>query len=391
MKTIVILVFINVFFHSQYNAKAQQLEAIDIAEGMNKKGNLKLSDIAENIKYISLETGIENLISDADNIKFTEEFIFVKNINPFSLYVFNRSGKFIRQIGHKGHGPNEYNILSGFCIQGQNNNVYLYSTSPSKLLVYTIDGIFLKKYDCPIYQSQPFFDMEFFGPDKFIMLLSNYHGDTEFSYKIFSSKNELIKKAIKPIQFSTRGYFGNKFEFSYYTYNNRMYVKENLLNDTLYRVITTNEFQPTYIFKSGKYECPVEFRQNFIHFAQNKELKYILINKVFECKHYLLYSYSFNRKLYFDYYSKSLKKAFTFNSEGIPNDYDGGSDFYPIYQKNNEMIGIISSIDLIEKVFSEDFKNSTPKYPEKKKELEQLANRLNENDNPVLMLVKLKE
>ena len=40
---------------------------------------------------------------------------------------------------------------------------------------------------------------------------------------------------------------------------------------------------------------------------------------------------------------------------------------------------------------SEKFKNSTPLYPEKKKELEKLANRLNENDNPVLMLVKLKE
>ena len=32
-----------------------------------------------------------------------------------------------------------------------------------------------------------------------------------------------------------------------------------------------------------------------------------------------------------------------------------------------------------------------PKYPEKKKQLEKLANSLNENDNPVLMLVKLKE
>ena len=31
------------------------------------------------------------------------------------------------------------------------------------------------------------------------------------------------------------------------------------------------------------------------------------------------------------------------------------------------------------------------KYPEKKKQLEQLANSLDENDNPVLMLVKLKE
>ena len=39
---------------------------------------------------------------------------------------------------------------------------------------------------------------------------------------------------------------------------------------------------------------------------------------------------------------------------------------------------------------SEAFQSSTPKYPEKKKELERQANSLDENDNPVLMLVKLK-
>ncbi|MCF6357444.1 MAG: hypothetical protein L3J54_06505 [Draconibacterium sp.] len=48
-------------------------------------------------------------------------------------------------------------------------------------------------------------------------------------------------------------------------------------------------------------------------------------------------------------------------------------------------------MDLIEHVNSEAFKNSTPLYPEKKKALEKLANNLNENNNPVLMLVKLKE
>ena len=41
-------------------------------------------------------------------------------------------------------------------------------------------------------------------------------------------------------------------------------------------------------------------------------------------------------------------------------------------------------------VASETFKNSTPKYPEKKEELEKLAASLDENDNPVLILVKLK-
>ena len=43
------------------------------------------------------------------------------------------------------------------------------------------------------------------------------------------------------------------------------------------------------------------------------------------------------------------------------------------------------------RVASNEFKNSSPKYPEKKKELEKLANSLKETDNPVLMMVRLKK
>jgi len=36
------------------------------------------------------------------------------------------------------------------------------------------------------------------------------------------------------------------------------------------------------------------------------------------------------------------------------------------------------------------YKKSTPKFPEKKKELIEIANNLQDSDNPLLMLVKLK-
>jgi hypothetical protein len=55
------------------------------------------------------------------------------------------------------------------------------------------------------------------------------------------------------------------------------------------------------------------------------------------------------------------------------------------------LISWIDAIKLKAHVTSETFLNSTPKYPEKKKELEKLANSLKETDNPVLMLVKLKK
>jgi len=55
------------------------------------------------------------------------------------------------------------------------------------------------------------------------------------------------------------------------------------------------------------------------------------------------------------------------------------------------LISWIDTIKVKAHVGSEAFKNSTPKYPEKKKELEKLANSLKEAENPVLMLVKLKK
>jgi hypothetical protein len=55
------------------------------------------------------------------------------------------------------------------------------------------------------------------------------------------------------------------------------------------------------------------------------------------------------------------------------------------------MVGWFESSELIRYINSNAFKQYIPIFPEKKKELEKLAASLNENDNPVLMLVKLKE
>jgi hypothetical protein len=46
---------------------------------------------------------------------------------------------------------------------------------------------------------------------------------------------------------------------------------------------------------------------------------------------------------------------------------------------------------LKEHIASNDFKNGLTKYPEKKKELEKLADSLKETDNHILMIVKLKK
>ena len=74
------------------------------------------------------------------------------------------------------------------------------------------------------------------------------------------------------------------------------------------------------------------------------------------------------------------------------------TDYYQFFPKsyfsendNEYLLGLVHPYYLKNYISTNEFKNSIPKYPEKKKELEKLANSLKENDNPVLMLVRLKE
>jgi hypothetical protein len=77
---------------------------------------------------------------------------------------------------------------------------------------------------------------------------------------------------------------------------------------------------------------------------------------------------------------------------GLFNDFDGGPNFYPKVSVNDSTMAMwVDAYQLKEHVASDAFKNSTPKYPVKKKELQKLADSLSENDNPVLILCTFKK
>jgi hypothetical protein len=136
--------------------------------------------------------------------------------------------------------------------------------------------------------------------------------------------------------------------------------------------------------------------------ARKKMKSFFRPMSMFETNHFVFLRYAFRDKessiLMIDKKTKETYQGYVENySACIENDFDGGLHFmriaYPFsyYTDDHEyIITLINPIELKAHVASQAFKGSTPKYPEKKKELERLANSLDENDNPVLMLAKLK-
>ena len=274
---------------------AQQIIKVDIENAIGSNKHLKLSEIVDEIDYIPLETTRDNYIGYIEKIKFVENLIFVQTFNPSSLYSFNYDGQFIAKIGNQGKGPNEYNYLASFAINEKYQEVIIYGLQPSKILIYDYDGILKKELNGFDSKLDHVFDIEFLSQNSFVKMQSNSFGNTPFSYIIYSDEI-IIKESVKPVQFSINGSFGSANEFSYYRINNNIFIKENLLNDTIYKITPSYQFKPVYLFEAGKYACPIELRKNFMSFFERGDLKYFLLKRVFDFHNYLIFFFDFDKK-----------------------------------------------------------------------------------------------
>jgi hypothetical protein len=213
-------------------------------------------------------------------------------------------------------------------------------------------------------------------------------------------------------------------EENIYKFKNRIYYKEEY-NDTLFCLNENFGMIPKYTFRMDKFKEPLSERAAVRH--DNNRGKYIQLNCVFQTENYLFLDCGFgdqfvakrltpeiiplpNGEVFTRWYNthqvlgifnkktKNLifcKPTSTDNrlyTTGLYNDVDAGPRFFPWKQVNDStMVMYIDPKQLKDHVASDDFKNNVPKYPGKKKQLEELANNLNELDNPVLMFVTFKK
>lgn len=129
---------------------------------------------------------------------------------------------------------------------------------------------------------------------------------------------------------------------------------------------------------------------------------YLDIARIIETNRFYIVRYRYKQS-YLALIDKDSHKSFLINlkfgnnnyNDGIENDIDGGHFLIPGYYFTENfreyIVGLIYPRQIKTRVASKEFKELTPLYPEKKKELESLADNLKEDDNPVLMLVRLKQ
>ena len=123
---------------------------IDVLPAFENLTELKVSQLGKNIRYIPLETTDSSLIGASYSLKLLEDGILVSygGRTDAHCYLFDRkTGKFIREIGHKGEDPKGYSGPRAW-VHPTTGNIY-FTRMPKKLIKYSQNGEFLGEVAMP--------------------------------------------------------------------------------------------------------------------------------------------------------------------------------------------------------------------------------------------------
>jgi hypothetical protein len=355
---------------------------------------ITLSDLADDITYIPLENSFP--IGSFYSYRTTFNTIFV-SAKDLGILEFNRNGKFIRNIGDIGRGPGEYRYFMNFAVDPLTNSVYILDNNIIK--TYSGRGQFgrtipLQEYD---WRSD---NIEFFH-NKLIVTENIYNGNAKYSWLILDTTGILLKRKDNSIPAFKCTLPSNG---GIYKFGDKIYYWE-LYNDTVFSIQPDLNYKASFLFSPGDHRWP----KSMIKIEPTNSFRSLLfnhlnINLIFETDQFIVIRYTYKKAAIALINKKSKKSFLTFMEiedetgelhGGIFNNIDGGPFFKPqgyfVENGREYMTELIYPYQLKAYIASKAFNKVTPKYPEKKKELQKLADKLNETDNPILMLVKLKK
>lgn len=109
-----------------------QLHSIKV-DDLTKEEEIPLSSLFKTVKIIPLETNKESLIASLDNMQVHKEIIYILDKKLYKLFLFDKTGKFLRTIGRVGDAPGEYVSLEDYSIDTKNDVIYLLDRQTKKI------------------------------------------------------------------------------------------------------------------------------------------------------------------------------------------------------------------------------------------------------------------
>ena len=381
-----------IFFLNVSFAFAQTIPVVDVSTNYPKKSIL-FQDIAD-VKYVALETSDHVLLDGRCKVfHVSDDYIVVSNPVQGDVFVFGGNGRIKYSFNHRGQGPAEYLSANVLVFDENNKEIFVYTRKVTPVfLVYSEDGKYKRTIKLPslegngIVEAHNFDDENLLIYEKFIygnflkkpyMLLSKKDG-TATSINITLPQRYTGFVIQNPRTDSNGVIDGDGISLYFNESNNRHYGQDFIIADISCDTI----FQ----LKSDKNLTPILRRTPSVHNNSNPktfltfflktdkymfmELSIPLLNSKALERHILMYNFS-NGEI----------------NDGTAMLYFL-SDDYPLLLRHRLIREVATQKNTL--VYKIEAMHLYEQRSEIKGELQKIASTIDPEDNPVLMIAKLR-
>lgn len=330
---------------------------------------MRLSDIADSVMYVSFDTTM--VFRSIWHCEYIDGFILASTVDQ--LLKFDDSGKYIQSVGSLGPGPEEYTRCLQFAVDTEGKRIFVLCNP--EVVVYSLDGRFLKRIKLPdgldpvyiLYQDQSLycFSLVHTTVNQAPYLWGRV--DANSGEPITGKPNTDIK--FESDEISLRGNYA-----CHSTDGTLLYW--NHFNDTIFRLKDSKE-SVAYLWSKGN------FRITPARMTNKTDAFCLKPRTILDTRNYLFIGYLQSQEHNLCLYDKKQDIFFRHPAKDIVNDLDGGVPFsiddYWFFGGREYLIRSYPASDIKEKLSQSE-----------NAELAGWANNLKEEDNDILMLVRLK-
>lgn len=363
------------------------LISVDVTANYPKK-ELILQDFMD-VEYIPLET-TDDFITMAYVQDIGKNIIIVRNRNKSSdgdIFLFDKSGKGLRKINHQGPGVGEYKFLMQITLDEENDELFINDHQSRKIFVYDMFGRYKRSFD---HREGSIYDPVYnFDKNNLICLdyITDFEEEPRNRFFIISKLDGSVTKEIEiPVKSKKSTVLISKDETTGTTTvsaarnqelirNNKNWILVDPSSDTIYSAQPDLSVNP-FIIRSPSIQ------------SMNPEI--FLFPGVVTNRYYFMQTarkeYNFatdtgfpRTDLMYDKQEKAIYEYVVYNEDLTIN--KPVNMVYEITLINNEEIAFIQKLEAFELVEAYE-KNQL------KGELKEVTSMLNEESNPVLMIVK---
>jgi len=349
-------------------------EIIDFEAAISNSEAFDITKHVSEIRYVPLETHEDCFLAEVRKVVINEDYMFVSD-SEGNLFQFTSSGQFIKRTGGLGKGPGEYVYMTDFVVDDSFENIYV--STLGFLYIYDIEGNYKSRIPwsngnfqvmCIDSQNRLYYIMPDARQEK---------GETSFDIVYVYDVNGQLLKTITSNIVRTEGFamFNN-----IYAKDNEVYYKEEF-GPSICRINMDLEVDTAFQVHLGKYA----FEPGDLDMSKRDtwEAHYRLFNML-SFERYLIFNLQkglmgatteatiYDRKKQHLIYPHQMDDP---TKKGI---YLDGAGFKPVSDFNEQLVGVISTEDLVEHA------------DQLSGDLKAISQQMDMNSNPVLAILDMK-